>query len=63
MKKRTRKTKSTKRKSNKTRKKNWVLRVILIARAVTMAPWVADFGKEEGAVTADETDAQEQFMH
>ena len=28
-----------------------------------MAPWVADFGKEEGAVTADETDAQELFMH
>ena len=36
---------------------------MFIARAVTMAPWVADFVKEEGAVTADETDAQELFMH
>ena len=43
--------------------KNWVLRVMFIARAVTIAPWVADFVKEEGAVTADETDAQELFMH
>ena len=34
-----------------------------MARAVTIAPWVADFVKEEGAVTADETDAQELFMH
>ena len=45
------------------RKNNWVLRVMFIARAVTIAPWVADFVKEEGAVTADETDAQELFMH
>ena len=44
------------------RKKNWVRRVMFIARAVTIAPWVADFVKEEGAVTADETDAQELFM-
>ena len=36
---------------------------VFIARAVTIAPWVADFVKEEGAVTADETDAQELFMH
>ena len=28
-----------------------------------MAPWVTDFVKEEGAVTADETDTQELFMH
>ena len=43
--------------------KIWVLRVMFIARVVTIAPWVADFVKEEGAVTADETDAQELFMH
>ena len=45
------------------KRENWVLRVMFIARAVTIAPWVADFVKEEGAVTADETDAQELFMH
>ena len=64
MKKRTRpRTKSTRTKYYTKRKKNWVLRVMFIARAVTIAPWVADFVKEEGAVTADETDAQELFMH
>ena len=36
---------------------------MFIDRAVTIAPWEADFVKEEGAVTADETDAQELFMH
>ena len=36
---------------------------MFIARAVTIAPWAADFVKEKGAVTADETDAQELFMH
>ena len=40
-----------------------MLRVMFIARAVTIAPWVADFVKEETAVTADETDVQELFMH
>ena len=36
---------------------------MFIARAVTIAPWVADFVKEEGAVIADKTDAQELLMH
>ena len=36
---------------------------MFIARAVTIAPWVADFVKEEGAVVAEKTDAQEVLMH
>ena len=40
-----------------------LLRVMSIARAVTIAPWVADFVKEEGAVIAEKTDAQELLMH
>ena len=40
-----------------------MLREIFIARAVTIAAWVPDFVKDEGAVVAEKTDAQEVLMH